>query len=161
VKPLNLLDINLFEILAPQYPTHYLPAGNGDVLDIVEHMNLRISVVIVSDILDSDHLPIVLNLLDNIKTRNLTDPVDKFTDWERFRRLASELNSSRIQINSGTEVNKAARDFIASIDSAFRLPVSKLTLSDLNKRRLTKVWQVTRDQHVKGQLTGTPKPSDE
>jgi hypothetical protein len=56
-------------------PTHY--SGNGDVLDIVVHKNVRLSQVIVSDMLDSDHLPIIFHLLDHIRSRNLSDPVDK------------------------------------------------------------------------------------
>jgi hypothetical protein len=36
-KLLQLFDLNQFEILAPQCPTHYSLAGNGDVLDIVVH----------------------------------------------------------------------------------------------------------------------------
>jgi hypothetical protein len=50
VKLLKLLHINVFEISAPQCPTHYSPAGNGDALNIVEHKNVRLSEVIVSDI---------------------------------------------------------------------------------------------------------------
>jgi hypothetical protein len=61
VKILNLLHINKFEISA-QYPTHYSPTGISDVLDIVVHKNDRLSEVIVSDILDSDHLPIIFTL---------------------------------------------------------------------------------------------------
>jgi hypothetical protein len=79
---LSLLNINEFEISAPQCSTHYCPAGDGDVLDIVVQRNVWLSDVIVSDILDPDHLPVVLYLLDRIITRNLSDPVDKFTDWE-------------------------------------------------------------------------------
>jgi hypothetical protein len=79
----------MFEISTPQYPTHYSPAGNGDVLDIVVHKNIHLSEFIVSDILDSDQLPIVLHFLDNFRILNLTDSVDKFTDCERFQRLAS------------------------------------------------------------------------
>jgi hypothetical protein len=37
VKLLQMLDINEFEITAPECQTHYSPAGNGDVLDIVVH----------------------------------------------------------------------------------------------------------------------------
>jgi hypothetical protein len=60
------------------------------VLDIDVHKNSRLSEVTVSDILDSDHVTIVFHLLDHIRTRNLWDPVDKFTDWEQFQSLASE-----------------------------------------------------------------------
>jgi hypothetical protein len=100
MKLLNLIHINKFEISAPQWPTHYSPAGNGDVLDIVVHKNVQLSEIIFSDILDSDHLPVVFQLLDHVRTRNLSDPIDKFTDWEWFQSLASELILLRIQINS-------------------------------------------------------------
>jgi hypothetical protein len=100
-KLLDLLHINAIEISAPQCPTHYHPAGNGDVLDIALHENVRLSEVTVSDILDSDHLPIVFHFLDHVRTRNLSDLVYKFTDWERVQSLGSELISPRIQINSG------------------------------------------------------------
>jgi hypothetical protein len=74
----NLLHIEEFQISAPQCPTHYCPAGNGDVLHIAVHKDVPLSEVIVSDILDSEHQPIVFHLLDHIKTRNLSCPVDKF-----------------------------------------------------------------------------------
>jgi hypothetical protein len=50
---LQLFDVGDFEISAPQCPTNYSPVGNGDVLDIVVHKNMRLSNVIISDILDS------------------------------------------------------------------------------------------------------------
>jgi hypothetical protein len=54
-----------------------------------------------------------LNKLDN--TSVLSEPVDKFTDWEQFQSLASELIAPRIQINSKEEADKEARDFTAFI----------------------------------------------
>jgi hypothetical protein len=56
-----LFDASDLKISAPQCPAHYSPVGNGDVLDIVVHRNIRLSNVIVSDILDSDHLPIIFH----------------------------------------------------------------------------------------------------
>jgi hypothetical protein len=85
---------------------HYSRAGSGDVLDIVVHKNVRLSEIIVSDILDSGHLPVAFHLLDHVRTR-----IDTLTDWERFQSLASEIISPRIQIKSREEANKAARDF--------------------------------------------------
>jgi hypothetical protein len=76
-KLLNLFDFNKFEISAPQCPTQYSPAGNGDVLDIVVHQNIRISDGIFSDILDSDDMPIVFHIVDHVKIRNLFDPFEK------------------------------------------------------------------------------------
>jgi hypothetical protein len=68
-KLLQLFDTNDFEISAPQYPTHYSPMGNGDVLDMVVHKNIRLSGVIVSDILDPDHIPIMFHILDHVRTK--------------------------------------------------------------------------------------------
>jgi hypothetical protein len=48
------IDLDDFEISAPQWPKHHSFAGTGDVLDIVVHKNARLSNVIVSDILDSE-----------------------------------------------------------------------------------------------------------
>jgi hypothetical protein len=79
------------------------------------------SEVIVSDVLDSNHLPILFHILDHVTTRNLSEPIKKFTDWERFQSLASDLVSPKIKINSGVEADKAAREFAASIASAYRL----------------------------------------
>jgi hypothetical protein len=104
-KVLNLLHINKFDISTSKCPIHYPLTGNGDMLDIVVHKNFWLSEVIVSDILDSDHLPITFHLLDHVRARNLSDPVDKFTDWERFQSLASDLISSKIQMNSEEEAD--------------------------------------------------------
>jgi hypothetical protein len=71
-------------------PTHNSPSGNGDVLNIVVHQNIRVSDVIVSDILDSDYLPIVFHILDHAKIRNLSEPIEKFMNWEWFQCLAPE-----------------------------------------------------------------------
>jgi hypothetical protein len=39
---------------------------------------IRVSDVIVSDILDSDHLPIIFHIQDHVKIRNLSEPIEKF-----------------------------------------------------------------------------------
>jgi hypothetical protein len=168
-KLLHLFDVNDFEISAPQCPTNYSPSGNGDVLDIVVHQNIRMSDVIVSDILDSDHLPIIFHILDHVKIRNLPDPIDKFTDWDRFQSLASELISPKIEIKSGVQADKSAREFSASIASAYRLSTSTITLLDLNndlpgldrllrpKQRLRNLWQETRDPACKAAVNWVSK----
>jgi hypothetical protein len=131
------------------------------VLDIVVHKNIRLSNVIVSDILDSDHLPITFHIPDHVRTLNFSAPTEKFTDWERFQNLTSLLISPRIEINSGVEADKAACAFTASIASAYRLSTSKITLADLNsglpgldrllkcKKRMRKLWQETKDPGCK------------
>jgi hypothetical protein len=93
-----------------------------------------VSNVIVTDtnILGSDHIPVIFHILDHVKVRNLSEPIEKFTDWNWFQSLASELLSPRIEIYSRVEADKAARDFTTSVASAYRLVTSKVTLSDVN-----------------------------
>jgi hypothetical protein len=98
-KLINLLHINEIVILAPPCPSHYIPTGNGDVLGIIVHKKVRLSKVIVADFLESGHLPIIFHLLDHIRNSNLSNLVDKFTDWEWFQSLATDLMSPRIEMN--------------------------------------------------------------
>jgi hypothetical protein len=70
-KLMALFNLSDLEISAPQCPTHYSPAGNGDVLDIVVHKNIRVSDVIASDILGSYQRPIIFHILGHVKIRNL------------------------------------------------------------------------------------------
>jgi hypothetical protein len=115
---LKLLDLFVncnFEILAPKHLTHFVPNGRSYVLDIVVHKDVRLLDVRVLDIMDSDHLPNMFCILE------FWDPVEKFTDWEWFQSLASALVSPRREFNSCVEADKAARDFAASIASAYML----------------------------------------
>jgi hypothetical protein len=130
------------------------------MLDIVVHKNIIMSQVIVSDILDLDNLPIVFHILD-VKIRNLSEPIEKFTDWDRFQSLISEFISPKIKINSGVEADKAAHNFITCIASVYRLSTRKITLLDMNNdlrgvdrllkymQRLREMWQETRDPACK------------
>jgi hypothetical protein len=114
-------------------------------------------------------LYIVFHILDHVKTKNPSEPVVKFTDWERFHSLASNLISPKIEINWGKEADKATRDFTASIASAYKLSTSKITLFDLNndipgldclfkhKQRLRKLWQETRDSACKAAINRVEK----
>jgi hypothetical protein len=111
---------------------HYSPAGNRDVLSIVVHKNIRLLNVIVSDILDSDHLPILFHILDHVRTTKLSEPLEKYINWEWIQSLASDLIYPRMEVYSTVEANKVARDFLASVASAYSLSTSRVTLSDLN-----------------------------
>jgi hypothetical protein len=128
LKLLELFVSTNFEISAPQCSTHHTPDGTGDVLDIVLHQNVRLSAVIVSDILNSDHLPIMSSILGPVTTRETLDPVEKLTAWELFQSLASELISPSIQIHSSIEADKAARDFAAPLASAYRISTRKTSI---------------------------------
>jgi hypothetical protein len=139
------------------------------VLDIVVHKNIRVSHVICSDILDSDHLPVVFHILEYVKIKNLSNPIKNFRDWDRFQSLAFELISPKFEINSGVEPDKASRDFTASIASAYRLSTSKIILLDIKnafpglvrflnyKQRLRKMWQQNMDPACKAAVNWVTK----
>jgi hypothetical protein len=91
--------------------------------------------VIVSDILDFDHQTTAFHTLDNVKTKNLKEPVKNFTDCERFQSLTSNLISPGTEINL-EEVGKEARDCTAAIALAHRLSTNKVSLSDINNQDL-------------------------
>jgi hypothetical protein len=68
-------------------------------MDIVAHKNIRLSNVIVSDILYLDLLPVVFHILDHVRMTKHSEPLEKFTNCERFQSLASDLISPRIEVN--------------------------------------------------------------
>jgi hypothetical protein len=123
--------------------------------------SIRVSDIIDSDILDLDHLPITFHILDHVKSRHISDPVEEFTNWERFQSLVSDSVSPRIEIKSEKEAYNPALDFTTSVAPACRLSTSKVILSDLNsdlpglyrllkhKRKLRKLWHDSRDPACK------------
>jgi hypothetical protein len=69
-----------------------------DIFDIVIHQNVRLSDVTVSDVLDSDHLPVIFNILDYVSARDPLAWVGARTDWDLFRSPASDLIQPQLQI---------------------------------------------------------------
>jgi hypothetical protein len=74
----------------------------------------------------------MFHILDHVRTKQISEPLEKCTNWERFQSLASNPITPRVEINSGVETDKAERAFTASIASTYRLSTNKITLSDLN-----------------------------
>jgi hypothetical protein len=142
-------------------------------VDVVVHKNVQLSHIIVSNILYSDHLPVVFYLLDHISlfstcwiilVRNLLEHVEKFTDWEQFKSLDPELTSPRIQVTVGEEADRVAHNFTASISSVYRLSTSRITPPDLNKHlhSLESLQKCNwRFQQIIWQLIVSPKSSEE
>jgi hypothetical protein len=142
-------------------PSPLFPCGNGGILDIAVNKNIRFSNTIISGILDSDHPPIIFHIPNNVRTKNVLVPLEKFTNWDRFQSLVSNLISPRNEINSRVEADKAERALRANIASSYRLSTSKITLSELNNdlpglnrllryyKTIRKYWQQTRDPGYK------------
>jgi hypothetical protein len=108
----------------------YTPDGRDDAFNIIVHQNVRLSEVIVTDILESDRLPVIFSTLGPVRTRTILDPVENLTDWELFQSFALELISPDIKIHSSNEADEAARDFAASVASAYRLSTRTTTILD-------------------------------
>jgi hypothetical protein len=103
-------------------------------------------------------------ILEHVTTKKNSRKHFKNSDWERFQNLASNLISSRTEINSGAEADKAALEFTASIVSVYRLSTSKVKLSEPNsditgleellkqREKLRTLWQETRDPMCKNEF---------
>jgi hypothetical protein len=63
---------------------HYAP-DDTDVVDVVVHQNSRLSEVVVIDILEAGYLSAIFSILDPAKIKEVSDPVEKLTDWELFQ----------------------------------------------------------------------------
>jgi hypothetical protein len=89
------------------------------------------SEVIVTGILDSDHLPIMFNIVDPARMSEALNPVEKLRAWKSFKASSPNSLSSNIQIHNSDKVNKAAFDFAASIVSVYMLSTRKSIISEL------------------------------
>lgn len=59
--------------------------------EIVVHRIVRLSYVIVSDVLESDHLLILFHILNHVSATNTLVPVEIHIDGKRFRSVASDI----------------------------------------------------------------------
>jgi hypothetical protein len=82
----------------------------------------------VSDILDSNHLPIIFYLLESVKVRSLLKPIEKLSG--KFRNIASELITPRLEINTGTDAETFQLPLLRRIGC--RKKKKKATLPDVN-----------------------------
>jgi len=70
--PLPSYPLTSDSISEPQYPTHYTPQGNGNVIGIKVHRSVLLSDVTVSDVLDSDHILIFFHILNHVSARDIS-----------------------------------------------------------------------------------------
>jgi hypothetical protein len=97
----------------------------------------------------------MISVLDSVRTRGASDPVEKLTDSQLLQSLASELVSPNIKIHSSSKSDKETHDFAASMASVHRLLNRKTKnldrkyeISDLyhllkHTRKLRKILQET------------------
>jgi hypothetical protein len=88
--------------------------------------------VTVSDVLESNHLPVFLHILDHFITTDISAAFETCTDMERFRFLASALNPALIKTDNVEEDEKAAVTFTVCLSSAYNLSTRKVNHLDLN-----------------------------
>jgi hypothetical protein len=70
------IDEDITQLLTFRHKSNLVGDLNGDVLDTVVDQITRLSCVIVSDILDSDHLRIVFHILDHVKTKTFQNQLN-------------------------------------------------------------------------------------
>jgi hypothetical protein len=65
------IDADITQLLTFRHKSILAGDLNGNILDIVVDQIMRLSGVIISDILDSVHLPIVFHIMDHVKKLRL------------------------------------------------------------------------------------------
>jgi hypothetical protein len=105
LKLSGLFDRSDLTISATQCPTPSSPDGRGGVLNILVHQNVRLSEATVTEVLDSDYLPVKFSFADHVRARDVLYPAEKFTDWEQFQSLPSQIVSPKIQVHSSEEAD--------------------------------------------------------
>ncbi|CAK1540365.1 unnamed protein product [Leptosia nina] len=155
-----------YSISAPDSPTHY-PDGRGvpDILDLAVHKGIDalISQEVVVDEFGSDHLPVVMHLIDAAPAPPIPREVRR-VDWRAFQ---TALNSATQLSTPETPaaVDEAAGLFTAQLQRALSdatsarpapavypaLPNRLLALIR-RKRSLRRQWQQTRCPRLKAEL---------
>jgi hypothetical protein len=98
LKLLELFVNSNFKISSPQCPTHYTPDGRSNVLNTVIHQNVCLSQAIVTNILDSDHLPVMFSIRDHVRMREALDTDGRLTDCFRSSSLNWYLQISKFTL---------------------------------------------------------------
>ncbi|CAH4027490.1 unnamed protein product [Pieris brassicae] len=158
-----------FSVSGPDMPTHYPDQANHreDTLDIVVHQGLTCQMtqdVIVDEFL-SDHLPVVVTLLDAApKMAPRTPPRRRCIDWRVFERALDEAPQPRPP-DTPASINESATSFTVLLQSALaaatterplpttytQLPPRLLALIR-RKRALRRRWQLTRCPRMRAEL---------
>jgi hypothetical protein len=99
------------------------------VLDIVVHTNIRLSSVIAAYILDSRILTIAFHILHHDRTKKLSEPLERLTDWKRLQSLASDLMSPRMKLTRWQKLIKRRATLQLLL---VRLSISRIALSELS-----------------------------
>ncbi|CAH4031954.1 unnamed protein product [Pieris brassicae] len=158
-----------FSVSGPDMPTHYPDQANHreDTLDIVVHQGLTCQMtqdVIVDEFL-SDHLPVVVTLLDAApKMAPRTPPRRRCIDWRVFEWALDDAPQPRPP-DTPASINESATSFTVLLQSALaaatterplpttytQLPPRLLALIR-RKRALRRRWQLTRCPRMRAEL---------
>lgn len=106
-------------------------------LDVVVHQHILLSEAIVTDFLDSDHLPIMFRILEFVRTREAFDLVEKLTDWDLFLVSIAHLFWWRWESSTWHCVSIVSENYNCRPE----IPSSDLLLK--YKRKPRKLWQET------------------
>lgn len=120
----SFIDNNNINLLIPDNHTHYPPNGTTPTtIDLILHKNINnISNAIVLNELNSDHLPVIYHL-DNELTNNTCYSFIsyKYTKWDKFRR--DLINN--ITINSKVETPEEIDTEVALVTDSIQKAITK------------------------------------
>lgn len=134
---------NDYSILAPEIPTIH-PHNSShapDVLDIVLHKNLIFQMTVnVLNELDSDHLPVLLELLSNNKYKEKRKH-KTIIDWEKYKKITGEIKLSNPTLTSKRDIDDAVDHLTSEIILAKRMASKEVPTTKSMDKKIQKLLQ--------------------
>ena len=160
----RLLDKRQYFLLAPDSATHisYCNNHNSSVIDIALVKNISNCNISVINDLDSDHLPILLNLIIKFNENKNKKILDySKANWQLFRKQITDKTNLKIndQLNNIDEVNKAVKNLTIVINTAMQNSIPVTTLKNFQDRlnreikNLIKIRNKTRRKYQRNKST--------
>lgn len=150
----KFLENNQCNLLAPDRYTHYSPAANHkpSIIDLAIVKNItNCRDIKVLDELDSGHLPIILNISNNlnIKSHKLTFLDYSRADWQKFRSLLNNKIDLTTKINNNNELDEAVRKLTLNIQETMKDTIPTITTGRPNDRvNNTEIREIIKERNI-------------
>lgn len=156
-----------FTPIAPPDPTCFPKnGGRPDVLDMVLYKGIHVvDGPFTIHALDSDHIPVRLDILQQHNLPSPHLPTVYSTDWEEYKCIVSANTDLRIKLQTTQDIDRAVQNLTADLQSALRITTTASISPNIThtpspeqlrtqalislKRWARKRWQITREPYWK------------
>lgn len=156
-------DQHLYEVFAPQHPTHFQAPHRPDVIDlaILKNVQQQIELEVTHD-LDSDHNPVILTLGNNLAEDDVTQV--KKTNWEKYVKFLDENPPNISIIHSTEDIEQAITNLntaiISSITHSTQIATKPINNPNDIPRSLKDLIRRKRRAKKKAQITLSPEDNN-